>query len=108
VYKSVGADGKVMYSDHPSDQSNVSVSIIKADIVQSVPMAAGDESAAPGASHTVSLAAAGIDAGSKDGAHGSAAPKKVCDKMINVVVGANGEILRILPSKGLLAAFKAN
>ncbi len=68
VYKSVGADGKIAYSDHPSDQGAASVSIIKADIVQALPVA---------------------DSGAR----------KVCNKMVEVLVGPTGDILRVLPAK---------
>lgn len=39
IYKSVGADGKVVYSDRPSDSRGASVSIIKAAVVTKIEIA---------------------------------------------------------------------
>ena len=108
VYKSVGADGKVMYSDHPSDNNNVSVSVIKADVVQPVARPAAETAAAPATLRLALLAAMAADAAPKDSARKVSAPKQVCDKMVTVVVGRNGEILKTLPAKGILSAFKTN
>ena len=108
VYKSVGADGKVMYSDHPSDNDNVSVSVIKADVVQAVAKPAAETALTPAALRLAVLAALAADAAPKAGARSASAPKQVCDKMVTVVLGRNGDILKTLPAKGILSAFKTN
>lgn len=109
VFKSVSADGKVMYSDHPSDNT-VAVSVIKADVVQSVPMAAAvaPESALRQAVlRALASGTAGVS-DPKDDAHKVATTKKTCDKMVDVVVGSKGELLKILPPKSFLSGFKTN
>jgi hypothetical protein len=108
VYKSVGADGKVVYSDHPSDNTNASVSVIKADVVQAVAKPATEAAVAPAALRLAVLAALAADAAPKGAARSVPAPKQVCDKMVTVVVSRNGDILKTLPAKGLLSAFKTN
>jgi hypothetical protein len=108
VFKSISPDGKVIYSDHPSD-NNVAVSVIKADVVQAVPMATA---VAPGAEtalrQAVLHAMASGTAESKDGAPKAAGAKQTCDKMVSVVVGSKGELLKILPPKSFLSGFKTN
>lgn len=49
VFKSVGADGKITYSDRPSDQARGAVSVLKAPARPAAPAAAAPvASAAPG------------------------------------------------------------
>jgi hypothetical protein len=111
VFKSVGADGKVVYSDHPAD-NNVAVSVIKADVVQSVPMEAGATPGAEGALRQAVLRAmasgTAVASAPKDGAHKVPSTKKTCDKMVNIVVDSKGELLKILPPKSFLSGFKTN
>jgi hypothetical protein len=103
VFKSVSADGKVMYSDHPSD-NNVAVSVIKADVVQSVPMApAAAEATLRQAVLRAMASGTAVASDSKD-----ATAKKTCSNMVNVVVGSKGELLKILPPKSFLSGFKTN
>jgi hypothetical protein len=107
VFKSVGADGKVVYSDRPSDKVNAEVSIIKADIVQTVSSPAAGipaaEQSAPRVSTLVAAAAAGAG---KERMTAMADAKIVCDKTIDVLVNRKGEIVKTLGPSGPLAAFK--
>jgi hypothetical protein len=108
VYKSVGADGKVIYSDHPSDKANVSVSVIKADIVQVVAAATPRTVIVKDAGPSLAALTAALahDAKSQELLRATAADKKVCDKMVTVVVDRNGQIVRSLGPTNLLAGFK--
>lgn len=110
VYKSIGPDGKVTYSDHPVDKPSASVSVIKADVVHAVSVAkqAAPVSAAPVA-HVTFLAASAeeLEASRKAGVLALAGPKEVCDNRIDVLVGRNGEIVKKL-SPSRLSAFKTN
>lgn len=110
VFKFVGADGKVTYSDHPSDKSGVTVSIIKADIVQAVPVATSKPVAADDIARLAALArSAGSREGlAKDGTRAPAAAKELCSHRIDVLVGRNGEIIKTLGPSRPLGAFKLN
>jgi len=110
VFKFVGPDGKVTYSDRPSDKSEVKVSIIKADIVQAVPVAEDQPLAT---ADVVRVAALAQSSGNrltlaKDDARAPAAGKELCDHRVDVLVGRNGEIIKTLGPSRPLAAFKLN
>lgn len=109
VFKVVGSDGKVTYSDHPSDKPNVTVSIIKADIVQAAPMATPQPVAAAGAVRLVTPQLVdGPEALAKNAARAPAANKELCERRIDVLVGRNGEIIKTLGPSSPLGAFKLN
>lgn len=109
VFKFVGPDGKVTYSDHPSDKANVTVSIIKADIVQTVPIATSQPVTAAGAVRLATLSSVDSpDALAKDAARAPAASKELCERRIDVLVGRNGEIIKTLGPSRPLGAFKLN
>lgn len=108
VYKSIGADGKVTYSDHPGDKPAASVSIIKAAIVQPV-VAAKTVTLAPTAAAPrisfLTTAAESLELTGKPVVQVTANATQVCDKKIDVLVGRNGDIVKVLgPSP--LSSFK--
>lgn len=110
VFKFVGADGKVSYSDHPSDKADVTVSIIKADIVQPAPVATNKPLAAADIARlaALALAAGSREALAKDGARAPAAAKELCDHRIDVLVDRNGKFIKTLGPSRPLSAFKLN
>jgi hypothetical protein len=109
VFKSVGSDGKVSYSDHPSDKVSASVRVIKADIVQPAVAAAPRADSNPRAAALAALSkGVPLDAASKDVLRAAAADKRVCDKMVTVVVDADGQIIKSLGPTNLLAAVKTH
>jgi hypothetical protein len=112
VFKSVGSDGKVTYSDRPTDKSDVKVSIIKADIVQAIPVAKSQAVAAvdAGAVRLLALAQSAYnrEALAKDGGRAPADAKELCERRVDVLVGRNGEIIKILGPSRPLGGFKLN
>lgn len=109
VYKSVGADGKVAYSDRPSDTVSSAISIIKADLVQTVsaPAAKVQHRADSAAVRLAVLAAsAAAQADGKLKISDTSAPQQVCDQKIDVLVNRKGDIVKVLGPSGPLAAFK--
>lgn len=110
VFKHVGSDGKVTYSDRPADKPDVKVSIIKAAIVQAVPVAKDKAVADADAVRVLALAqpADSREALAKDGARAPAATKELCERRVDVLVARNGEIIKTLGPSRPLGAFKLN
>jgi hypothetical protein len=112
VFKYVGSDGKVTYSDRPADKPDVKVSIIQAAIVQPVPVAKDQAVAAADAGAVRLLALAQLaesrEALAKDGARAPAAAKELCERRVDVLVARNGEIIKTLGPSRPLGAFKLN
>lgn len=109
VYKSIGPDGKVTYSDYPSDKPSKSVSIIKADIVQPVAVAA---KAAPTAAADISRVSflttpeESVELPGKPGVKVAAGATQVCNERIDVLVGSDGKVIKTLGPSKFLTAFK--
>lgn len=109
VFKFVGPDGKVTYSDHPSDKPDATVSIIKADIVQAFPVASPQPVAAADAVRLATLSSLDSpEALAKDAVRAPAASKELCERRVDVLVGRNGEIIKTLGPGRPLGAFKLN
>lgn len=111
VYKSVAADGKVVYSDRPSDTLSSSVSIIKADLVQTVSAPAAQALLRPDSPAVRLAVMAAMVAAQPDGklkASAAADPRQVCDQKIDVLVNRKGDVVKVVGPSGPLSAFKPN
>ena len=108
VYKSVAADGKGVYSDRPSDTLSSAISIIKADLVQTVSAPADKVHVSPAIRRAVMAALVAEQPAGKPKASGAADPKQVCDQRIDVLVNRKGDLVKVLGQSGPLSAFKPN
>ena len=108
VFKSVGADGKVTYSDHPTNKADVTVSIIKADLVQSVPVETNKPVVVADAARLAALSTDSREVVATDSARATAAAKELCARRVAVLAGRNDENSKTLAPGRPLGAFKLN
>ena len=108
VFKSVGADGKVTYSDHPTNKADVTVSIIKADIVQAAPVETNKPVVVADAARLAAPPTDSREALVKDGARATAAAKELCARRVAVLAARNDETTKTLAPGRPLGAFKLN
>ena len=108
VFKSVGADGKVTYSDHPTNKADVTVSIIKADLVQAVPVETNKPVEVADAARLAALSTDSREVLDQDSARATAAAKELCAHRVAVLAGRNDENSKTLAPGRPLGAFKLN